>query len=284
MGIYCGTIEKLEETVYPQVSRIVAEYGLGTDVILKFHKGNKQYKMSADSQMQFDILDKSISKIRIVLLVQIGKEGWDCRSLTGIILSQEGDCPTKMVLQTSCRCLRQVIKNGQETALIYLNESNAEKLNMQLERQHHISLKEFSSADNSKTTLKRYNRTAYLKLPKVEFYQLKISYDTLTVEKANPEVSIEKSVDSAQIAGNIIKTTDLSMNVNNISIQVDDAEYGTEYATFNSWIYGIMRSGFGTPSMAELNAYTEQLKVVYEKLHTKKVAHDISVRSTIKSW
>ena len=45
MGIYCGTIEKLEETVYPQVSRIVAEYGLGTDVILKFHKGNKQYKM-----------------------------------------------------------------------------------------------------------------------------------------------------------------------------------------------------------------------------------------------
>ena len=134
LGIYCGTIEKLEETVYPQVSRIVAEYGLGTDVILKFHKGNKQYKMSADSQMQFDILDKSISKVRIVLLVQIGKEGWDCRSLTGIILSQEGDCPTKMVLQTSCRCLRQVIKNGQETALIYLNESNAEKLNMQLER------------------------------------------------------------------------------------------------------------------------------------------------------
>ena len=151
LGIYCGTIEKLEETVYPQVSRIVAEYGLGTDVILKFHKGNKQYKMSADSQMQFDILDKSISEIRIVLLVQIGKEGWDCRSLTGIILSQEGDCPTNMVLQTSCRCLRQVIKNGQETALIYLNESNAEKLNMQLERQHHISLKEFSSADNSKT-------------------------------------------------------------------------------------------------------------------------------------
>lgn len=221
LGIYCGTIEKLEETVYPLVSRIVTEYDLGTDVILKFHKGNKQYKMSADSQMQFDILDKSISKIRIVLLVQIGKEGWDCRSLTGIILSQEGDCPTNMVLQTSCRCLRQVIKNGQETALIYLNESNAEKLNMQLEQQHHISLKEFSYADNSKTTLKRYNLTAYLKLPKVEFYQLKINYDT-------------------------------------------------EHATFNSWIYGIMRNGFGTPSMAELNVYAEQLKVVFEKITYEK--------------
>ena len=132
-----------------------------------------------------------------------------------------------MVLQTSCRCLRQVIKNSQETALIYLNESNAEKLNMQLEQQHHISLKEFSSADNSKTTLKCYNRTAYLKLPKVEFYQLRINYDTLTVEKANPEVAIEKSVDSSKIAGNIIKTTDFSMDLSNTSIHVDDAEYGT---------------------------------------------------------
>ena len=49
-----------------------------------------------------------------------------------------------------------------------------------------MSLKEFSSADNRKAPLKRYDRTAYLKLPKVDFYQLKINYDTLTVEKANP--------------------------------------------------------------------------------------------------
>ena len=270
LGIYCGTIEKLEETVYPQVSRIVAEYGLGTDVILKFHKGNKQYKMSADSQMQFDILDKSISEIRIVLLVQIGKEGWDCRSLTGIILSQEGDCPTNMVLQTSCRCLRQVIKNGQETALIYLNESNAEKLNMQLERQHHISLKEFSSADNSKTTLKRYNRTAYLKLPKVEFYQLKINYDTLTIEKAEPASAIATSADSARIADSIIKTTDLSMDKSKTSIHIDDTEYGTEPATFNSWIYRIMKGGFGSPAVQELMQYAEQLNSVYQKITYEK--------------
>ena len=270
LGIYCGTIEKLEEIVYPLVSRIVAEYGLGTDTILKFHKGNKQYKMPADSQMQFDILDKSISKIRIVLLVQIGKEGWDCRSLTGIILSQEGDCPTNMVLQTSCRCLRQVIKGNPETALIYLNESNANKLNVQLEQQHHISLKEFSSADNSKTPLKRYNRTVHLKLPKVDFYQLKINYDTLTVEKADPASDIAVSADSARISDGIIKTTDLSMDESKTSITVDDTEYGTEPATFNSWIYGIMKGGFGSPTVAELMKYAEQLKTVYQKITFEK--------------
>lgn len=226
--------------------------------------------MPADSQMQFDILDKSISKIRIVLLVQIGKEGWDCRSLTGIILSQEGDCPTNMVLQTSCRCLRQVIKGNPETALIYLNESNADKLNMQLEQQHHISLKEFSSADNSRTPLKRYNRTAYLKLPKVDFYQLKINYDTLTVEKADPASDIAVSADSARIADGIIKTTDFSMDESKTSISIDETEYGVEPATFNSWVYGIMKGGFGSPTVSEMMQYAEQLKAVYQKITFEK--------------
>ena len=51
LGIYCGTIEKLEELVYPLVARIAGEYGLSADCILKFHKGNKQYPQPADSQM-----------------------------------------------------------------------------------------------------------------------------------------------------------------------------------------------------------------------------------------
>ena len=270
LGIYCGTIEKLEEVVYPLVSRIVAEYGLGTDVILKFHKGNKQHKMPADSQMQFDILDKSISKIRIILLVQIGKEGWDCRSLTGIILSQEGDCPTNMVLQTSCRCLRQVIKGNPETALIYLNESNADKLNVQLEQQHHISIKEFSSADNSKIPLKRYDRTAYLKLPKVDFYQLKMNFDTLIVENADTAKLIAASADLARISDSIIKTTDFTMDKSTMTTSYDNTEYGTEPATFNSWVYGIMKGGFGSPTVDELMQYAEQLDTIYQKITYEK--------------
>ncbi len=270
LGIYCGKIEKLEEVVYPIVSRIVAEYGLSPDTILKFHKGNKQYPMPADSQMQFEILDKSISKIRIVLLVQIGKEGWDCRSLTGIILSQEGDCPKNMVLQTSCRCLRQVVKGMPETALIYLNDSNAEKLNAQLQQQHHISLEEFESGGTKTTTLNRYSRVDYLKLPKVDFYQLKIKYETLVVDKATPKANIPLSTDNAYLGGTIIRTTDLSMDESNTVTTVDDTERGTKPATFNSWLYGIVKGGFGSISMSELMEYETELKAVFEKITYEK--------------
>lgn len=264
LGIYCGTIEKLEEVVYPIVSSIASEYGISSDAILKFHKGNKQYPQPTDSQMQFDILDKSISKIRVVLLVQIGKEGWDCKSLTGIILSQEGDCPKNMVLQTSCRCLRQVVKGTPETALIYLNDTNADKLNAQLLQQHHISLKEFSEANNEKTTIRRYDRTAYLKLPKVDFYQLKINYESLVIEEADIVGGISKSTDNTAIAADIIRTTDLSMQ--DLGISVDDSERGSEPASFNAWLYRITKGSFGFVTMEQLSPYSEVLNSIFEQI------------------
>lgn len=268
LGIYCGTIEKLEEVVYPLVAKILSKYGISSDAILKFHKGNKQYPQPADSQMQFDILDKSISKIRVVLLVQIGKEGWDCKSLTGIILSQEGDCPKNMVLQTSCRCLRQVVKGSPETALIYLNDSNAEKLNAQLLQQHHISLKEFSEANNEKTVLHRYDRTAYLKLPKVDFYQLKINYESLVIEEADIVGGISASAENAVVSADIIKTTDFSMK--DISIAIDDNERGNEPASFTTWLYNITKGSFGFVTMDQLLPYSAILGEIYNKItHVK---------------
>ena len=261
LGIYCGTIEKLEEMVYPLVSAIAAEYGFGSDAILRFHKGSKRYPQPTDSQLQFDSLDKPFSRIRIVLLVQIGKEGWDCRSLTGIILSQEGDCPKNMVLQTSCRCLRQVDKDAPETALIYLNDTNAEKLNAQLQQAHHISLKEFAEADNPAVTLNRYDRTAYLKLPRVDFYQLKVNYETLIVEEADPQRAIPKAADEARTLAPIIKTTDFTMEVSGIS--VDDAEYGTVHATFPTWLHRIVKGCFGMISPQALDACRDALYKLY---------------------
>ncbi len=271
LGIYCGTIEKLEEVVYPIVAGIVTEYGLDPSCILKFYressskdKSKKKYVAPVDSQMQFDTLDTPISKIRIILLVQIGKEGWDCRSLTGIILSQEGDCPKNMVLQTSCRCLRQVEKGMPETALIYLNESNADKLNTQLKQMHHISLKDLETADFQQTILKRYDRTKYLKLPKIDFYQLRVNYETLQLEAADPKKHIPAAADNAKMKDSIVTTTDFTMKAANLV--VDDREYGTVPATFTSWLRDIVKGSFGTLRMSDLKPYEDTLMSLFQEI------------------
>ena len=268
LGIYCGTIEKLEEIVYPLVSTIAQEYGISSSQILKFHKGNKKYPQPVDSQMQYDMLDYPMSKIRIVLLVQIGKEGWDCRSLTGIILSQEGDCPNNMVLQTSCRCLRQVVKGKVETALIYLNEKNAEKLDKQLQQQHHISIQEIQTVDNEKKTIKRYNRMDRLKLPNVDFYQMKVQYDTLVTEKSKPSEGISNAISNAHNVIGIIRTTDFTMKDGIRS--VDDKERGTQVANFNIWINNISKGGFGYPSVDDLFKFSDGLQSIFQKITYEK--------------
>ena len=264
LGIYCGTIEKLEQRIYPLVRSIIGEYGLDDSAILKFHKGNRQYPQPADSQLQFESLDLPLSRIRIVLLVQIGKEGWDCRSLTGIILSQEGDCPKNMVLQTACRCLRQVQKGAPETALIYLNPGNAEKLNEQLQKQQHITLKEFTEAEKRSIIIDRYDRTGRLRLPELDFYQLRVSYAASTLEAANPAEALGRALDGAKIADGTIKTSDFSMEITDTSFAGE--ERGGVPASFNQWLYAIARSSFGTLTMSGLNGHREQLEAIFSAI------------------
>lgn len=67
LGIYCGTIEKLEELVYPLVSRVVAEYGLPSDVILKFHSEFSEFYRKQEVFLE----DKQPDSSRGLLLVHI---------------------------------------------------------------------------------------------------------------------------------------------------------------------------------------------------------------------
>lgn len=268
LGIYCGTIENLEEVIYPKICEILNDYGLNpNEVILKFHKGNNKYSEPQNAQLEFDILDKSISQKKIILLVQIGKEGWDCKSLTGVILSQEGDCPVNMVLQTSCRCLRQVDKNQIESALIYLNEGNAKQLDTQLQKQHHIEIKEFEQGTQKvKISINRYNRMDKLNLPPIDFYQLSVQYETLVVEKANVSESIKNSTVGQKYNG-IITTQDFNGKI----IEIDTAkEIGNEIANFNLWVHRISKGSFNNITLNDLYKYEQELKTIFDEItHTK---------------
>ena len=135
-------------------------------------------------------------------------------------------------------------------------------------QQQHISLKDFESADNSKTALKRYDRTKYLKLPKVSFYQLKIKYDTLVVdEERDTAAEIEHSGDNTKIE-NIVRTTDFSMQTQ--KLEVIREEKGNIPATFSGWIYNIAKSSFNTIKLADLNKYANVLKSVFDRITYKK--------------
>ena len=265
-----GQIETLEETIYPLVAEIVASYGLNpTDVVLKYHGGNKQYPQPEGSETEFASLDTTISKKKIVLLVQIGKEGWDCKSLTGVILPQKGVCPTNMVLQTSCRCLRQVVKHSQETALIWLNKFNADKLNRQLEQQQNITLKEFSSKSPSTPKLiERFSRMERMQVPPIDFYQLKVSYETLIVDDANnPQQRLQDEKMMVESAISLIHQQNMEGKLL-ASYEQENNESTT--ISFQWWLQQISKESFGILSVKELKTYEVELRRIFSKITTEK--------------
>jgi type III restriction enzyme len=270
IAIYCSNIEVLEEEVYPFLT---SELKINPAEILKFHGGNKKYTLPKENQLEFRSLDLAISKKRYILLVQVGKEGWDCPSLTGVILSQKGDSPQNMVLQTSCRCLRQVDKGKEETALIWLNKDNADTLNKQLKQEQNSSIDELNSTKRiaKAEMVERHSRMEYLQLPKVEFYQMKVTYQSIDEEetantKAKLKAIIKKMEDYKASA--LISTSEIS-NIDTGTIDIIN-ETGIAFANYNQWLFEISRQSFGLIAETQLHQYDTELNEIFETISFEK--------------
>ncbi len=273
LAIYCGQIPTLEEEIYPLVSEIVTEYGLNpTEVVLKRHKGSnsskagsKKYPEPEGSEAAFTMLDTPASKIRIVLLVQIGKEGWDCKSLTGVVLPHEGACPKNMVLQTSCRCLRQVTRGEREKALIWMNKWNADKLNKELKQQQNITLQEFSNKPEAELKhIERHSRMDKMQVPPIDFYQLKVEYETQIVEEQPDTAARLADPDLlAKADESIAFVQDFSGN--SIDIQNLKREEG-ESLTFHGWLQKIIKESMGMLNIVQLRTYEVELRSIFEQV------------------
>ncbi len=270
VAIYCSNIEVLEEEVYPFLT---GELKINPNEILRFHKGNKAHPQPEGSELEFRSLDLPISKKRYILLVQVGKEGWDCPSLTGVILSQKGDSPQNMVLQTSCRCLRQVDKDKEETALIWLNKDNADTLNKQLKQEQNTSIEELNSTKRTgkPETIDRHSRMDFLQLPKVDFYQMKVTYQAIDEEETpNTKAKLKallKNIHNFK-ASALITTSDIA-NIDTGEIDVIN-ETGIAFANFNQWLFEISRESFGLISEELLHQYDSELNEIFETVSYEK--------------
>lgn len=266
IAVYCSNISTLEEQVYPF---LLNELKINPNEILRFHKGNKDYKLPAKNEQLFRSLDTPQSKKRYLLLVQIGKEGWDCQSLTGVILSQKGDSPKNMVLQVSCRCLRQVDKNKDETAIIWLNKYNADILNTQLKKEQNITIDELNKLKgiDKSELINRYSRIEYLQLPPIEFYQLNVTYSAIN-EESSPNTkqklnTIIKEIDSYQTP--VLIKTGILEDLDKATINILE-HIGSSLANYNHWLFEISKNSFNKITLTDLNKYSKELQIIFDKI------------------
>ncbi len=146
IAFFAPTIEDLEDNLKPSLEQVLNDLGISSEKILVNHE-----RSDNDSIREFNGLDTPKSEKQFILLVNKGKEGWNCRSLFAVALFRKPDS-TIFVLQATMRCLRSIDKI-QQTASIYLSCENAEILKAELDSNFRMSVNELENAKGKEKKL-----------------------------------------------------------------------------------------------------------------------------------
>lgn len=139
LALYFPNIETRDE-LRGAVESALAQRGIGTDTILAVDG-----KSSEATRRQFEAVARNPeAPERVLLLVNMGTEGWNCPSLFATALVRKLANSNNFVLQAATRCLRQVPGN-QHPARVYLTDSNRKTLESQLAETYGTSLKDLDS-------------------------------------------------------------------------------------------------------------------------------------------
>lgn len=147
IALFSSTIEELQSELKPAVERVLEELGIPLNRIL-VNVGDDSIT-SNDDIREFKNLDSLESEKQFILLVNKGKEGWNCRSLFAVALHREPKSKI-FVLQATMRCLRQ-ITDHQQTALIFLSEENKAILNSELEENFRLKIEDLNREEDNST-------------------------------------------------------------------------------------------------------------------------------------
>ena len=165
-------MEELTEELKPAVERALLKHGIPTSRIL-VNVGDSKITTNDDIR-EFNRLDTEGSEKQFILLVNKGREGWNCRSLFGVGLFREPKSKV-FVLQATMRCLR-AIGEAQHTGHVFLSDGNLKILNEELQQNFRISADELQKTgkDKERVEIRVVEPPVKIKLVRVrKLYQMR---------------------------------------------------------------------------------------------------------------
>jgi hypothetical protein len=143
LAFFAATIEELMGELRPAVEKALGKHGIPASSIL-VNVGDPKLT-SNDDIREFNRLDTPTSNKQFILLVNKGREGWNCRSLFGVAMFREPKSKV-FVLQATMRCLRS-IGEVQHTGHVFLSDDNLAILDNELQQNFRISADELTKPE-----------------------------------------------------------------------------------------------------------------------------------------
>ena len=133
-----------------------------------------------------DVVGTEGANKQIILLVNKGREGWNCRSLFATALFRSPKS-TVFVLQSTMRCLRSITEK-QQIAHVYLSKDNYEILDSELKKNFNLTIKEIQDKKDLKEDYEIFINESISK--KIKIAEIKKKY-SLTKKEKNDKFSID---------------------------------------------------------------------------------------------
>lgn len=154
LAIYAAGVEEAVSEVKPALEKILVGMDIPTSKIL-LNVGDSKYTKDDDIK-NFNDLDVAGSEgndKQFIILVEKGKEGWNCRSLFGVALFRSPKSKV-FVLQATMRCMRQITDRHQQ-ATVFLSKANYDILDDELHKNFNMEIKDIKKpSDDSRHTYK----------------------------------------------------------------------------------------------------------------------------------
>ena len=144
LAIYAANVEEAVNEVVPALEEILTRLEIPTTSIL-LNVGDSKYTKDEDIRNfnNLDVPGSEGNEKQFVVLVEKGKEGWNCRSLFGVALYRNPKSKI-FVLQATMRCLR-AITDERLTATVFLSKENYDTLDDELHKNFNMEISEIKN-------------------------------------------------------------------------------------------------------------------------------------------
>ena len=212
-AFFASSIKELQDELRPVVEEVLSDLDIPISKIL-VNVGDDKIT-SNDEIREFQNLDRPKSEKQFILLVNKGKEGWNCRSLFGVGLHREPKSKV-FVLQATMRCLR-AITDLQQEGMVYLSGENIRTLENELQQNFNLSVDELNNSKDDKEhveirvvpppvkiKIKRIKKLHQLKENKnvnsLNFEIDKIDYDEYKIKRTTRDIrDISSSIKTGEV-------------------------------------------------------------------------------------
>ncbi len=142
LAIFAAGVQEATDVVRPAVEKVLSELGIPLSTIL-VNTGDTTVTKDEDIRNfnNLDAVGTEGSKKQFIILVEKGREGWNCRSLLGIALYRSPKSKI-FVLQATMRCLRK-LTDEQLKATVFLSKENYDTLNDELKKNYNMEISDF---------------------------------------------------------------------------------------------------------------------------------------------